>query len=114
MWNTVKTSGAQFIPGYTGLYKEIGISMPINDKSGFHDPIAVKKQSPKNKPHNEGKSPWDFTCPEYDQRTSNFVNAGTHYGVGHKQPVGHSNDPKQTVSSLPFGRKKTMQDDDRG
>lgn len=99
---------------YIGLYTEIGIKMPINDKSGFHDPIAIKNQRPKDKPHNGVNSPWDFRCPQYDQRTSNFVNAGTHYGVGHRQPVGHDGDPKQKVSSMPFGRVKTMQDDDRG
>lgn len=58
-------------------------------KSGFKDPIAIKKQDPKDKPVDGKKSPWDFTCPQYDQRSSCFVNAGTHYGVGHKQPVGH-------------------------
>ena len=88
--------------------------MPINDKSGFHDPIAIKNQRPKDKPHNGAKSPWDFTAPYYDQRTSNFVNAGTHYGVGHRQPVGHSENPKQSAACLPFGRVNTMTDDDRG
>jgi hypothetical protein len=88
--------------------------MSINDKSGFHDPIAVKNPKPAFKPHNGSKSPWDFTCPTYDQRTSNFINAGTHYGIGHRQPVGHSEDPKPRVSVLPFGRVKTMRDDEKG
>lgn len=46
------------------------------------------------------KSPWDFTCPHYDQRSSCFVNAGAHHGVGHAQPVGshnHSNKGKVPV-----------------
>ena len=34
------------------------------------------------------KSPWDFSCPEYDERSSCYVNAGSHYGVGYRQPVG--------------------------
>lgn len=34
------------------------------------------------------KSPWDFTCPHYDERTSCYVNAGSHHGVGYRQPVG--------------------------
>jgi hypothetical protein len=34
------------------------------------------------------KSPWDFTCPDYDERTSCYVNAGAHHGIGHRQPVG--------------------------
>ena len=33
-------------------------------------------------------SPWDFSCPPYDQRSSIFMNAGTHHGVGKRQPVG--------------------------
>jgi hypothetical protein len=83
-------------------------------KTGFKDPTAIKNQRPEDKPKDGKKSPWDFTCPQYDQRTSNFVNAGTHYGVGHKQPVGHQNDPKQRVDVLPFGRPSTLKDDERG
>ena len=88
--------------------------MAINDKSGFADPLRIKNQRPKDKPHNGSKSPWDFTCPQYDQRTSNFVNAGTHYGVGHSQPVGHEGNPKQVVPTLPQGKKVTMRDDEIG
>jgi len=33
-------------------------------------------------------SPWDFTQPEYDRRSSIFMNAGTNRGIGIKQPVG--------------------------
>lgn len=83
-------------------------------KSGFKDPIEIKKQSPKDKPNDGKKSPWDFTCPQYDQRSSCFVNAGTHYGVGHKQPVGHANNPKPTAEVLPRGRVKGMEVDEKG
>ncbi len=34
------------------------------------------------------QSPWDFTCPHYDERSSCYVNAGSHEGVGYRQPVG--------------------------
>jgi hypothetical protein len=58
-------------------------------KTGFKDPIAIKNQRPEDKPKDKQTSlGWDFRCPQYDQRTSCFVNAGTHYGIGHKQPVG--------------------------
>ena len=50
-------------------------------KTRFPNPIE-----PKGK---EQKSPWDFTQPDYDERSSCYVNAGSHYGVGHKNPVGH-------------------------
>lgn len=78
-------------------------------KSGFSDPTAIKNQKPQDKPVYGKNSPWDFTCPQYDQRSSCFVNAGTHYGVGHKQPVGHECNPKEKVSTLPLGRVQTMQ-----
>lgn len=77
-------------------------------KSGFSDPIAIKNQQPMDKPKDGKKSPWDFTCPQYDERSSCYVNAGTHYGVGHRQPVGHEGNPKESVSVLPRGRVKTM------
>jgi len=83
-------------------------------KSGFHDPIAIKNQQPKDKPSGRKPNVWDFSCPQYDERSSNFINAGTHYGVGHTQPVGHVGNPKEKAATLPTGRVKTMRDDDRG
>lgn len=83
-------------------------------KSGFKDPISIKKQDPKDHPVDGKKSPWDFTCPQYDQRSSCFVNAGTHYGVGHNQPVGHKENAKTRVPTMPFGRINTMEVDERG
>ena len=85
-----------------------------NTKSGFADPDRIKEQNPKDKPVDGVKSPWDFRCPQYDQRSSNFVNAGTHYGKGIIQPIGHKGDPKRVVDVLPQGRKNTTQDDDLG
>jgi hypothetical protein len=75
-------------------------------KTGFSDPIKIKGTK-------KVKNPWSFECPPYDERSSCFVNAGTHYGVGHKQPVGRHGDPKETVASLPTNRKdvQTLQDD---
>ena len=63
-------------------------------KTGFKDPIEVKTDK-------KMKSPWDFTAPEYDERSSCYVNAGCHYGVGHKQPVGRKDNPKATSPVLP-------------
>ena len=85
-----------------------------NTKTGFSDPARIKEQNPKDQPKDGVKSPWDFRCPQYDQRSSNFVNAGTHYGVGIRQPVGHDGNPKQTVAVLPQSRVNTLQDDDLG
>lgn len=85
-----------------------------NAKSGFADPIRIKNQNREDKPEDGVNSPWDFRCPQYDQRSSNFVNTGTHYGVGHRQPVGHRDNPKVFVDVLPQTRVNTLQDDDLG
>lgn len=69
------------------------------------DPIA----RPKGKRIN---SPWNFNCPPYDERASCYVDAGSHYGIGFKNPVGHKGDPKMRVATLPFGRPKTMEVDE--
>lgn len=34
------------------------------------------------------KSPWNFDQPPYDERSSCYINAGSHHGVGKTQPVG--------------------------
>lgn len=49
-------------------------------KTGFKDRTEItEKKSP---------NPWNFDQPDYDERSSCFINAGTHYGVGKAQPVG--------------------------
>jgi hypothetical protein len=75
-------------------------------KSGFNDPIksTVKTQ--------QKKSPWDFRCPQYDERSSCYVNAGSHWGIGHRQPVGHSGNPSRNAPTLPYGRVSTMETDE--
>jgi hypothetical protein len=90
-------------------------SQRINSKSGFADPDKIKSQRPLDKPI-DGKPNlcgWDFSCPQYDQRSSNFINAGTSYGVGINQPVGHFGNPKERVDVLPFGRPTTMRVDEK-
>ena len=69
-------------------------------KSGFKNPI--EPVAPKKKM----KSPWNYDSPQYDERSSCFVNAGSHYGVGFNQPVGHEGDPKAEVDALPRSRYK--------
>jgi hypothetical protein len=72
----------------------------------FKDPIAIKNGK------KEMKSPWDFRAPEYDERSSCYVNAGTHYGVGHRQPVGHHGNPVSRAATLPMDGAKTMEVDE--
>jgi len=86
----------------------------VSSDSKFREPNAIKNQHPEDKPKDGKNSPWDFTCPQYDQRSSCFVNAGTHYGVGINQPVGHEGNPKQRVDVLPYGKHPTMQIDEIG
>jgi hypothetical protein len=83
-------------------------------KSGFKDPTSIKKQNPKDHPVDGKKTWWECQQPQYDQRSSCFVNTGTHYGVGHKTPVGHSGDTKMRVPTMPFGRLNTMEVDEVG
>ena len=75
-------------------------------ESGFKDPLKIKKQEPKDKPVDGKNTPWDFRCPQYDQRTSCFVKAGTDYGEGHRQPVGTLKEDNKNV--VPIGRVNTM------
>ena len=75
-------------------------------KKGFKDPIEPRKIEPPHKPVDGKNSPWDYRAPQYDQRHSCFVNAGTDYGVGFNQPVGTEKPP--TSSPVPFGRVDTM------
>ena len=99
---------------YKDTARDKNRSSEVNTKSGFADPDRIKEQNPKDFPVNSIKSPWNFTCPQYDQRSGNFVNAGSHYGTAMRQPVGHHGNPKETVSTLPQHRVNTTQDDDWG
>lgn len=96
--------------------KSKSVKNHINSKSGFSDPakVKVRDQVQECQPEDGVNSPWDFRCPQYDQRSSNFINAGTHYGVGINQPVGHMGDAKQTIAALPMGRVNTMRVDEVG
>ncbi len=76
-------------------------------KNGFKETNKIKKQSPPDSPIDGKNSPWDFRAPQYDQRHSCYINAGTKYGTGLRQPVGHSSEPKQFVDTLPMGRVDT-------
>lgn len=92
------------------------VKQQINSNSGFADPDRIKEQREICKPEDGKDSPWDFRCPQYDQRSSNFINAGTHYGIGINQPVGHKGNPKVSVEVLPRNRKtvNTMRVDEEG
>lgn len=82
-----------------------------NMKTGFKDPLAHKNEKPPNKPVDGKNSPWDFRAPEYDQRSSCFVNTGTYYGNGHAQPVGTKKQSNEEV--IPMGKVNTMNVDVR-
>lgn len=70
-------------------------------KKGFKDATAIKEGK-------NIKSPWNFECPPYDERSSCYVNAGTNYGVGHKTPIGKT---KASGYAVPVGHPHTMKDD---
>ncbi len=51
-------------------------------------------------------NPWSFEQPPYDMRSSCFVSAGSHHGVGHTQPVGTK---KVSMNDhVPTGKVKTL------
>lgn len=75
-------------------------------KSGFRDRTEIKGQKPADKPVDGKNSPWDFRCPQYDQRSSCFVSAGTDYGTGVAQPVG--TEKHTSYYAVPTGRVNTM------
>ena len=77
----------------------------VNMDTGFKNPIEPKKGKQK-------ASPWNFNQPSYDERTSCYVDAGSHYGIGHKQSVGHHGEPIERVPCLPFGRHTTLEVDE--
>lgn len=81
-------------------------------KSGFKDPTAVKKQKPIDLPEKTTRKVWEEEQPQYDERSSCFVNCGTHYGVGHRQPVG--TEKHSGKSAVPMGRAATMRVDEVG
>jgi hypothetical protein len=77
-------------------------------KTGFKRPDEIKKQHPPDQPKEGKSSPWDYRQPQYDERSSCYVKAGTDYGIAHRQPVGHHGNPKQRVDTMPFGRPATL------
>jgi hypothetical protein len=79
-------------------------------ESGFKDPLKIKNQRPKDKPIDGKNTPWDYRCPQYDQRSSCFVKAGTDYGVGHRQPVGTKKHSGKYA--VPVGKVNTMKVDE--
>lgn len=76
-------------------------------KSGFKDRTEVKDEN------KVIKSPFNFDCPQYDERSSKFITAGSHYGVGVTQPIGSKEKPKDRVDCLPFGRVDTLKVSER-
>lgn len=72
-------------------------------KTGFKN-ILEEKDTKKM------KSPWNFDAPPYDERSSCYVNTGSHYGVGHTQPIGSKE--HKTASPIPMGRHTTLKTDE--
>ena len=71
----------------------------------FKDPIKPKV------PKKKIKSPWDFSAPNYDQRSGPSVAAGDYYGVGFKNPVGRLRGPKSDVGTYPLKDKQAEAED---
>ena len=102
------------VQSYKDTAKQKNRASMDNAKSGFTDRDKIREENKKDAPKDSIGSPWDFCCPQYDQRSSSFINAGTHYGTAMRQPVGHSGNPKSVVPVLPQTRVNTQQIDDLG
>jgi hypothetical protein len=46
----------------------------------------------------DGKYPFEFKAPTYDNRSSRGISAGNYYGVGHRTPLG-----KESAGALDSG-----------
>lgn len=79
-------------------------------KTGFKDRTAIKNQDRKDYENKSNDSIWNFKCPQYDQRSSCFINAGTKYGVGHAQPIGKFE--ANPTGAVPYGRINTLETDE--
>lgn len=55
------------------------------------------------------KAPWNLTQPSYDDRSSCYVNVGSHYGVGKTQPIGSKTASNR--SPIPKGKNFGMKVD---
>lgn len=75
-------------------------------KTGFKDRTEVKNEKPPYTPDKGKNTPWDFRAPEYDQRSSCFVNTGTRYGEAMRQPVGTKTHTSE--GGVPIGRVNTL------
>lgn len=75
-------------------------------KTGFKDALEVKGQKPKAAPVDGKNTPWSYSQPHYDQRSSCFVNVGVDYGVGHTNPVGTKS--VSMKGEVPKGRVDTI------
>jgi hypothetical protein len=75
----------------------------------------TNKDNPKPKymTQKENDRAWSFKAPQYDERSSCYINAGDKHGVGHRQPVGHTDGVKVRVDTMPFGRPKTLKVDEK-
>jgi len=77
-------------------------------KAGFKETNSIKSQEPKNSPIDGKNSPWNFSQPSYDQRSSCFVKAGTNFGECQKQPIGSTSNPKNASEMLPMSNRVKM------
>jgi hypothetical protein len=75
-------------------------------KTGFKNPIEPKNSK-------QMKSPFNFNQPTYDERSSCYINAGSHYGVGKTQPVGREGNAMMEAECLPKGRVDTLKVSER-
>ncbi len=79
----------------------------------FKDPLAVLSKK-------DGKSPWTFDAPSYDNRTSESISAGNDYGMGRRTPTGKFEAAPMSQGPIPqssmcfFAREYIRDEDQKG
>lgn len=64
----------------------------MKKKGSFENPIAPSKR----------QMEFPFQAPTKEQATTGrYMQAGDDYGIGHRQPVGHEGNPKESAGVLP-------------
>ena len=57
------------------------------------------------------KSPFEFSAPNYDQRSGPSVPAGDYYGTGYRNPMGKMREnPNPEISTFPKRSKRAPAD----
>jgi hypothetical protein len=64
----------------------------------FKDPLEVRSKV-------NGKTPWTYDAPSYDNRSSESISAGNDYGLGRRTPTGKFQAAPMSEGPIPQSNK---------